>query len=88
VGEIAEFLHLSEEEFTERYTILTGDRRNLSLTEGEDGYCVFLTRDGACKIQPVKPNQCRMFPNFWSFPGFREKCEAIDTWEEANEGTD
>jgi hypothetical protein len=31
-----------------------------------------------CRIQPVKPVQCRGFPNEWRFPGWREMCEAIE----------
>ncbi len=80
VDQIADFLALSVDEFIERHTFLTSDRRGLSLTENEQGYCVFLSRSGDCMIQPVKPEQCTLFPNFWNFPGFRDQCAAIDTW--------
>lgn len=82
VDEIAAFLKMPVADFIEKYTFLTKDRRGLSLIENEEGYCVFLTQAGECQIQPVKPGQCVQFPNFWSFPGFREKCQAIDTWDE------
>lgn len=82
---IAHYLGLSVDEFVQKYTILTRDRRGLSLTENEDGACVFLSPDGCCMIQPVKPEQCRQFPNFWVVPGFRDKCRAIDTWVEEGE---
>ena len=82
VDKIAAFFELTVPEFIETYTMLTKDRRGLSLIENDQGYCIFLTRAGTCQIQPVKPGQCEQFPNFWNFPGFREKCEAIDTWEE------
>jgi Fe-S-cluster containining protein len=44
--------------------------------EKAGGECVFL--DGRdCRIQPVKPDQCRGFPNDWNFHGWREVCDAI-----------
>ena len=42
-----------------------------------DGACIFLEGQD-CKIQPVKPQQCRGFPNAWNFPGWREVCEATE----------
>lgn len=85
VEPIADFLALPVAEFVERYTVLTHDRRGLSLIENDEGYCVFLTRSGDCMIQPVKPEQCKLFPNFWNFPGFRDACQATDTWERNEE---
>jgi len=41
-----------------------------------DGECIFLEND-SCSVQPVKPQQCRDFPNLWSFPGAEESCQAI-----------
>jgi len=28
-------------------------------------------------VQPVKPQQCRDFPNLWNFPGFEQTCRAL-----------
>ena len=39
--EIANFLGLEQHFFTSKYTIVTADRRNLSLIEKEDGSCIF-----------------------------------------------
>ena len=40
------------------------------------GECIFLEgRD--CAVQPVKPQQCRDFPNGWNFPGFEKICRAV-----------
>ena len=52
------------------------DRRALVLQEKADGSCVFLDGDD-CSVQPVKPQQCRDFPNLWNFPGFEKTCRAI-----------
>jgi Fe-S-cluster containining protein len=76
ISAIAEFLGLSEWDFIQNYTRLQNSRRGLSLVEQPDGTCIFLEgRD--CRLQPVKPQQCRDFPNGWNFPGWREVCEAI-----------
>ena len=70
---IALFLGLDVQQFIARYTVLTKDRTGLSLIEKEDGSCIFLNRKG-CKINPVKPLQCREFPQGWKFSGFETIC--------------
>ena len=72
---LAHHLHLNAHEFTARYTRLTRDRKALALTEQPDGACVFLAGN-ACRIQTVKPRQCRAFPNGWRFDGFERQCQA------------
>ena len=73
---IADFLGLDVMEFTRKYTVLTEDRRNLSLIEKDDGSCIFYnaTRPG-CDINAVKPLQCRNFPLIWNFPGWEQLCQ-------------
>ncbi|NCY21555.1 YkgJ family cysteine cluster protein, partial [bacterium] len=74
---IASFLEIPEELFIEQYTRLRANRRGLSLIDQTDGACIFL--DGQdCKIQSVKPQQCRDFPNAWNFPGWRDICMATE----------
>lgn len=73
---ISGFLEIAEFDFVQKYTRLRPYKDGLSLIEKENGECVFL--DGRdCSIQPVKPVQCAGFPNEWSFPGWRDVCEAI-----------
>jgi uncharacterized protein len=73
---IAAHVRMSEEDFIARHTRLRPDRRGLSLLENAGGSCEWL--DGRdCRLQAVKPAQCRAFPNGWNFPGWREKCEAV-----------
>lgn len=74
---MAAFLGLDLYAFTERYTTLTYNRRDLSLTEQEDGSCVFLQDDNACRIQPVKPAQCRGFPFQWRSKTLDKECPAL-----------
>lgn len=79
ITEIAQYLEMQRANFIARYTRLAPSRKNLALTEKPDQSCIFLTAENLCAINPVKPEQCRRFPNDWSFPGCREKCNALDT---------
>lgn len=76
LSKIAAYKQMSEYDFIQQYTRLTVDRRGLALTDKPNGECIFL-EGGACAIQPVKPQQCRDFPNLWNFPGFEKVCHAI-----------
>lgn len=76
LARMAEFLGVSEHEFIQRYAKLRDDRRGLALQEQPDGACVFLD-GGNCRVQPVKPQKCRDFPNLWNFPGFEKSCRAL-----------
>lgn len=70
---IADFLQMDVRSFIDTFTLLTDDRTGLSLMEQDNGACVFLTEQG-CRIQPVKPEQCRDFPYKWRFSGFKQIC--------------
>jgi len=76
IAKLAAFKHMSEHDFIQQFTRLRHDRRALVLQEKADGSCVFLDGDD-CSVQPVKPQQCRDFPNLWNFPGFEKTCRAI-----------
>jgi uncharacterized protein len=73
---IAECLGLAENDFIQKHTTLRTDRRGLALTNKQNHECAFLDGND-CSIQPVKPQQCRDFPNRWNFPGFELICHAI-----------
>ncbi len=70
---IASYLCLEEVDFINKYCHLQSNRQGLSLIDAEDGACIMLTEDG-CRIQPVKPQQCRDFPLRWNFPGWEQRC--------------
>lgn len=78
VDAIAAFLNMPVEEFLEKHTVITPDRRHLSLCEKPNGECEYLSIDenglSCCLIEDVKPRQCRIFPEKWNFPGWEEKC--------------
>lgn len=75
IPRIAAFLGMTEEAFIADDTRLNRERSGLALQDQSDGSCIFL--DGKnCLIQPVKPGQCRGFPNLWNFPGFEQVCRA------------
>ena len=76
ITRISEFLGLDEDQFIETYTRLNQARTGLALKDQSDGACIFL-EEGKCKVQAVKPQQCRDFPNLWNFPGFEKTCKAI-----------
>jgi hypothetical protein len=76
ITRLAAFKGLSETDFIQQFTRLRWDRGGLALQEQPDGACVFLEGE-SCAVQPVKPRQCREFPNLWSFPGFEKTCRAI-----------
>ena len=78
---IAKFLGVSAEEFSAASTRLSPDRQCLSLDERPDGSCIFLDAapDGLarCIVDPVKPRQCRDFPERWNFPGWQKECPGV-----------
>jgi uncharacterized protein len=76
ISRMSSFRGMTEGAFIQQYTRLRADRQGLALTEKPNGECVFL--EGIdCAVQPVKPQQCRDFPNLWNFPGFEKECRAI-----------
>ena len=76
ITRLAGFLGLSEFEFIQAYTRLNAARNGLALRDKPNGECIFLEGND-CRVQPVKPQQCRDFPNLWNFPGFEKICHAI-----------
>lgn len=72
---LATFLGLGEDDFIQRFTRINAARNGLALMDQPGGACVFLDR-GDCRVNPVKPQQCRDFPNLWNFPGFEQVCRA------------
>ena len=78
VASIAAHVGLEVPVFVEKYTRLNANRTGLSLIDKPNGECIFLEGLNVCAIQEVKPHQCSGFPNEWQFPGWRDKCEAIE----------
>ena len=73
---MASFLDLPEDQFIQTYTRVRSDRHGLALADKDNDECIFLEGDN-CRIQSVKPRQCREFPNLWNFPGFEKVCRAV-----------
>ncbi|MFN3921569.1 MAG: YkgJ family cysteine cluster protein [Caldimicrobium sp.] len=61
IERIANFLHLTIEEFIQKYILFKGNKRKEMRTK--DGYCIFFDkRERICKIHPVKPERCKEWP--------------------------
>lgn len=84
IGRLARFKGLSEFDFIQQFTQLQADRRGLALMNKANGECIFLEGHD-CSVQPVKPQQCRDFPNLWNFPGFEKVCQALPQMVEPQE---
>jgi hypothetical protein len=76
IARLAAFKGLSESDFIQQFTRLRPDRRGLALLDKPNGECIFLEGND-CSVQPVKPQQCRDFPNLWRNPGSEKSCLAI-----------
>lgn len=77
IREMAAHLGIPETVFVEQFTKLRLNRGGLTLIEKPDGACILLADGNHCRVNPVKPHQCRGFPNAWNFKGWRDLCEAI-----------
>jgi Fe-S-cluster containining protein len=78
ITKISAYLGLEEHEFVQDYTRIRADRTGLSLIDKEGSTECIMLEGMNCRIQSVKPDQCRGFPNVWNFPGWREVCQAIE----------
>lgn len=79
ISRIAKFLKLEEKTFIEQYTQIGYYRTRLVLKESPDGACIFL-EENRCKIYPVRPEQCKLFPNGWHIPNLSSYCKAKVEW--------
>lgn len=84
ITKLAAFKNLSEFDFIQQFTRLTENRRGLAIKDKSNGECIFLDGND-CAVQPVKPQQCRDFPNLWNFPGFEKVCKALPKIVSENE---
>jgi len=75
IDTIAHFLGLPIHDFTAAYTRLRANRSGLVLAETADGACIFL-QENLCRIQSVKPRQCRNYPETWHIPKEEQFCRA------------
>ena len=72
---------MHEQAFIHECCRLRANRRVVSIRDAQDGACMMLA-EGGCRINPVKPRQCRDFPNKWNFPGWRDLCRAREVEKE------
>jgi len=72
-GRIAAFLEIGAGRFIQRYCEVRHGRWHLKT--GPDRYCLFLDRGKGCRIHPVKPAVCSLWPFFPAILKDREKWE-------------
>ncbi len=77
ISRIAAYLGMDEARFIESECDLAPDRRGLVLKSRPDGACVYLTDDNLCRVNDVKPDQCRTFPREWRNPDSAVVCEGL-----------
>ena len=58
IKKIADYLKTDPEKFVDNYCQMSGGKPVLG--QGKDGYCIFW--EDICKIHPVKPRMCKMWP--------------------------
>ena len=75
ISQIADFLGMQEDDFIQKFTRLRMNRNGLSLIERDNDECIML-ENNRCKIQDVKPFQCKGFPNRWNFKDWQKVCQA------------
>jgi hypothetical protein len=74
---IAAALGISVMDFLSEMTVLTADRRGLSIDENSDGTCIFFSDNPpSCKIYDVRPAQCRNFPHKWKNSSEKFQCKS------------
>jgi Fe-S-cluster containining protein len=73
IASLAGHLHLSIAAFTERFLYPYKD--SYSIGEHPDGRCLFF--DNGCTVYPLRPNQCRTFPFWFSNIRSEERWHAI-----------
>lgn len=67
IVEIAEFLGLDFESFSQNYIKKVGYRYSLlDVTQDHKTYSCIFFEDGICQIYPKRPKQCISFP-FWDY---------------------
>jgi len=77
IKKIADFLELTPHEFQNRF--LEKKHHKLYAKTGPDNYCIFFSKKDGCKIHPVKPGRCTLWPFYPAIVG------DIDSWKSAQE---
>lgn len=77
IARIASFLGKDEASFIAEDAELAPDRRGLVLKSRPDGACAWLTSGNLCRINPVKPDKCRTFPQEWANRDSASICPAL-----------
>jgi Fe-S-cluster containining protein len=75
IGQLAQLIELTPDEFQDQYTRKVGIRR--SLKEFANGDCVFFDNESRkCEVYSARPRQCKTWP-FWD-----SNLRTPETWEQ------
>ena len=77
IARIAAFLGRTEQDFIDHETEIAPDRRGLILKSRPAGACAWLSDDNLCRINPVKPDKCRIFPHEWTNDDSEKICPGL-----------
>lgn len=83
IERISNYLKISEEAFIDQYTTVAPDRLSLILKDNNGNDCCLLTEKG-CLIHPVKPEQCKGYPDKWISPELASICEGMKALKKEN----
>ena len=77
IADISEYLDLSREGFLDTYCQYDHPSRTWHMIDQSDALksCIFLSEDNSCRINPVKPQQCRDFPMGWRADNILDFCQ-------------
>ena len=69
IKRISDFLGISEKALLDQYCYSRNGK--MSIKTGSNGFCIFFDKKTSCKIHPVKPAICSLWPFFPALIKFR-----------------
>jgi len=71
--EISLFLKIEQSDFLHQYTLKHDSWVYLRAKENKDKDCILLEKQG-CSVYPVRPKQCKDFPEKWKYEDMGNYC--------------
>ncbi len=77
IDQVADSFGMTPDAFINAYMDITPDRHSLTLISKGNDDCIFFDAPNCCHIYPLRPTQCRSFPNKWDVPDLESRCSSI-----------